>query len=1745
MIKRAIRGISVGITVIIITGVLYLLILYHLKLPHRYIKQLAEQELSKTMGQKVTIESVEGNLIYEAKLNHVRFYNHPNFRPGVVFEIGQLKAHYNLLTAAKKRNDILAATSLAQCFNVRLNMIRNSKGEWNVFYLLPPPPTQFPPPPITFKGKLIINNMDIDFTDDRGWDKSPLKTPFHSEFVGFKGALNFAKPEAVALDLKGSIVDTKSPIRFQGTLNLYAGLFDIKFNVQKLDPGKWGDYVVPLPEFKLSQDQYAIQGRIKSKDPYPENEVPFWYELEFGFKDTQFKTPFFQAPLTALKGKIKIRHGRLTHALILKQIQCLASQNEAQKITHMIWQYLIDQKIIDETGWLNVRYSAQTKPIPLKLKPNLIPYKTLLTGILEHPDTSLIIEKSQGKINQIPFECVGELSLNKTWLDLDIHAKPFNLNQMEKLFPVLAQWQLKNTAESTLHIQGQFSKPKITGQLTASEPEIYKQKPRDVTLKYSYFDKKLDIEVERGKIFKGDIRVKSQINLQYEPVIFSCQVKINNADIQSFISKKNNLGSGKFTLKADLSGSSQRYNMAIDTQISGWRVINQNIEHITLDSNIEKNKDLIIEKGAIYLNRSPSALLFKGQMRSWQSIQLEIDGAQIPICDYYDANKIAGTISISGTAQTSSFNAWLQDPMHHMQAQIKAATDENQFFGRPFEYTAIDLIFKQGKTEIKNFIAKTKSEQVSLTGKLNENNIQELNAVFNQFNLGNLGCFDRYVSDELRPLSGLISGSIELSRLTIPNPNPKLHNFPWLSQYQIKTNMALAQACIQGQPLSMATLSGLWDGKKFKVTDCHVNQNESKIALSGQISPEEGFDFDIKEGTKLYLQDFSVFTVDIGNMAGALMLNGNISGFWPQLNFDVSISADKIQSNFVRLDSITGRFVNKNRKLMAENVIIKHLEDEYALNGFVNYKLWDQTKNPDYKSSEFEIKMDIKSGDLSTIAGIIDAIYKEIQFKQLKGVNLNSEQITNANITIIKKSAPQIKDDNYKKETTVLFDKNNKNNAIQFYENIVEQQRQAQLPEMGIKQMVKGHVKGDLYVKSRKDQSPLIQTQLWFEQAEWAFIKTNKLFIEMIPQGADMRVNTYLEEGTIAEKPFQRIEVQAILNEEGKFKLISNEIRTKRNIFKNVFSGQVPLGMLWDKSHNQDPIKLKADLKGDSLSLLGYVVPYIDDFTNQGEVVINILGTPINPIIEAEKIRLKNATVTLVNGMLIESPIHIVYSQLSLKNNQLKVAGLKVQWKGSDTKKRHSEDEVRNTLELKGDLSFSELNILDPQKLIIDMDLTCNDTDLTLNFPNLYRGELRIKNGHVYGQTTVPLSQKERDAYLARLGTEKETGPIIEAELNVKDGEIVMPTLEKKVPKPAFRLNMSCQIKQNMSLGGSIFGSGMLMSVANMFDLSLQETIEPLRISGTLNAPRIKNTIIVSDGDVNLFNRNFELLARDKQQTFYAQDQSRIKDNTLSFTTEAVERSNKQRLMPIIDIKAISIIEPMIAQATQNIVEKEKYTYVVILLKGPIYNLNTITVEAYEGTDPTGKGTPELKGIYPLSNTAVGGGNENARNTYEIVKLLMPEILTEDENNRNAQRTFIGEAQLNALIRRNLLRPFERRMAQSIGLYDLRVDYNVGNALLRKTSDITGYQTTGPARDILGLNMISNILSDRLFLRVKTNIDMSTEKRGSATDTLSIAEGELTWYIWNNLSMNYAQIQDETKNNQYKSRFSLKMSYDF
>ena len=155
--------------------------------------------------------------------------------------------------------------------------------------------------------------------------------------------------------------------------------------------------------------------------------------------------------------------------------------------------------------------------------------------------------------------------------------------------------------------------------------------------------------------------------------------------------------------------------------------------------------------------------------------------------------------------------------------------------------------------------------------------------------------------------------------------------------------------------------------------------------------------------------------------------------------------------------------------------------------------------------------------------------------------------------------------------------------------------------------------------------------------------------------------------------------------------------------------------------------------------------------------------------------------------------------------------------------------------------------------------------------------------------------------------------------------------------------------------------------------------------------------------------------------------------------------------------------------------------------------------------------------------------------SYYGLNLLLPKIIS---NSEETDFTNYGRDRINTFIRSSL-RPYERRFAKRIGLYDLRLNYDFGRTILSSDSD------SKINEDLFGIQTVSNLYKEKLFLTLRSDLNLSTDYVNENARGVKLTRVDVTYYFQPNFSVSLKNANEYSEVTVFDPRWSLSYAYSF
>ncbi|NBV41565.1 DUF748 domain-containing protein [bacterium] len=1632
----AIAGIGIGGFIIVRTA------------PYSVVKIIVENEMSRIFKQEITIESMSGNIISQATFKGIRFKNNPKFgHPGTVLEIGEATAHYSLVKAFAHKGDFAAATYRIYVRNVIVNTHRAKDDQWNVLMILPPPDPSLPPQPLTFTGRLYLDQMTIRFQDDRGWGEAPLKKPFIDTIANTKGIMDFRDIRNARIVLHGRLESAKSPFRLAGNLDTTTGLSVYDISIKSAPISKWGPYVFPHPGFELTSGNADVNAHVRSKYMPSPTDLPFWYDVNVTFHGSRFKLPIFEPAMEQIEGQINLSNSRVEAADVPNRVTQKTSPKNILNILRKL-------RILDQNYRVRVTLKGSQIDPKAPLPATTEPWRESIESLATQPPSKVVLNIRSAIVAGTPISLAGIVHLDRAEMALQIRSDHAKTETIKALFPTLSKWKIEGIGTTSMNVVGAITSPSVQGTMRFDLAKAYGFPLTQLQLHYVYKDRELRIGSDSGAVHDGMIGITATVNIG-NPTRINATLTTEKMNVQK-IGSGTVIGLLSTTIKVE--GPTPKLALSIVGNSDGgllWQ--NQRINSATIDGWVLDGTNVVISSANFGVNGSSGPLHAFGLIRNWEVAEFGFETTELNVRDLDHNESGIGRFVGNGRVRAILTPEFWEDPASTLTVTANGILFNYPLYGQHFDEIRLDVTRFPRVISVRRVDARVASQTVSIEGEFIDSVPQRLRVTATDFHVGDRSVVQKLIPANLKPFYGTISGTLLLTSL-------KPARVPTLSTSHINAsgNIKIVSGLVRGQPFDVFMMVGDWQNQMFTIRQAVMQVKKSTIAIQGSFASDKTLDIHILNNTQIDLKDFQTIAGSwLGEVSGTGNIEGRITGHTSAPNIELNLDFSNLAFGAVQIDRIKGAFGYVNRRLVAKSLAIRPSGGEFLIDGYFNL---ETLLSRDPLPLDYDLTLTISPTSLTTLATLIESVRKEWLVRYKPDTISGEELVRNANVKVTVKTNPFLIDAPANVNQKVLiYAQDNDETAFGLYTRIFNRQRYASyINDLGLVDILSGSFSGSIHAKSRGSRPPDVSANIEFSDTTASLLYSKKLVFKVNTSGLENRFSLQIGKGSLGGSPFE--------------------------------------GIMSEGTYSED----------------GYLT--------------KINGTVENPVLSTSKVELVDAYVALNEELVpLTSPLKITTGNFEIRNNKIIIQNLSVNWSGPDTIRLTGTTPDTNQLRINGTIDIEQLKLADAEATILDMNLRVDPTRLTLNFPKIYHGMVDIQSLTIAGPYTIPISGTAKIRHELNAGTDEETGPMISGKMTLFDGELVMPTLGDKPLRPSFVLNISGDIRQNVSLVGSLVGDGLIANIANRFNLSLAQTTSPLGIGGTLNAPRIQNSIVIETGELNILNRSFELLSIDRQRNYTKGNHYKLHNNTVEFRNDYSGR--KTRLVPYLNVTALTIIEPLITSTTNSTLsaakpDTEMYSHVIINIDGPVYNLQGFEFQKFVAANESSERV-EYRGTYRLG---LGQRTVDSTDTAAIIKMLAPELVTntsaQNQGNTNLVIQQIGSGAINT-ISHVALRGIEREIAKNVGLDAFQINYNLGHALFGSNQTV-------------GLSVQKSLLSNSLMVRARTDVDVERRKY---TNTLQLSELELSYYLQRNWSLNFGNHIDEFGNS--KNRYTVKYSYDF
>ncbi|MGA0241440.1 MAG: hypothetical protein ACO3K7_00395 [Candidatus Marinamargulisbacteria bacterium] len=896
------------------------------------------------------------------------------------------------------------------------------------------------------------------------------------------------------------------------------------------------------------------------------------------------------------------------------------------------------------------------------------------------------------------------------------------------------------------------------------------------------------------------------------------------------------------------------------------------------------------------------------------------------------------------------------------------------------------------------------------------------------------------------------------------------------------------------------------DQGQFGTTNIHASMTNNHMKIHSLIFSDlhnlrlEG-SLQIPHRHTLSLQALGTVRLDALNylstigLQGQLHIDGHVQAINDQLTFDgrANTSRLKYKDHPIQQLQLDGIFSPHNITL--RNAVLSINSSSLVSRGFIDYNVNKTNRSIAIKNYEWEA-----------------------QFNAIELHYLN--QLRHSFLSTVQSSKPMIPTSNLWRDPLFEFHKHRPDYLTQYQYATQQFEPKRHYPRLD------GTLNGSLRLSNQGVNRNHINVSIDdFYYNTSLYIKKSRLVSKKITANQEyyaLDLNTLRYKEKTLTRARNTIEFQP---QKKKIALLNNDVIFNKNII------QAPFQIRYDM--HQKIATAQVSLKKNDINLLSLFLPSVARLKNEGNIQVTVHG----PL---DRMQVTNSTIDLSHFSLafnsktspFDAKIWIDSYQHTGHHAKLRLNGLRVHWRGNDTFRRVTRKKKTNIFKLNGDIEFQSLSFYPQKNITVAYNAHLPYAFFSINYPWLYTGDIITNHLKLTGTQTHAWSYNEKKAIAATLGTHNETGPQLTGNLIFRDGIFAMPKLTKKTLKPRIKLGIMTTLGEGNYIQGGMVGEG-AYDLASHVSLEIDTAISnaPFLIGGTLNAPQFSTTIPFYSGSISFLDGVYDLLSKKQQAHFFQHNPDIISDQYVQISPVII--NDRPQLNHTIHLRGLRKKDT--PRPTDNRVSDERpFQAIGLAIDGNIQKERpNISVFEFDIDDPYAQfPNYELLGAYDIQHTANNAGSESS---YYGISLLMPDIITNSDDNTLKN---YGRQRINSYFKRSV-RPYERRFAQRVGLYDFRVTYDFGKMLLNTPNN--GFNTN----DLLGFQFVSDLYKEKMFLSFQTNIPLSSDTDNTHNSGIKITQVDLIYYLQPNFSIGLKNINEYADVTTFDPRWSLNYGQSF
>ena len=570
-----------------------------------------------------------------------------------------------------------------------------------------------------------------------------------------------------------------------------------------------------------------------------------------------------------------------------------------------------------------------------------------------------------------------------------------------------------------------------------------------------------------------------------------------------------------------------------------------------------------------------------------------------------------------------------------------------------------------------------------------------------------------------------------------------------------------------------------------------------------------------------------------------------------------------------------------------------------------------------------------------------------------------------------------------------------------------------------------------------------------------------------------------------------------------------------------------------DYNFDKKLANFNLNLNDDEINILSIFFSRVYSIANQGRVHVQLSG-PISSLKINKSILELNQFKMNIRSLVDAQQSDIFISKFKSENigSQINLNNLLINWQGDHTFRRVTRENNKNQFFIDGSITLGNIDITEEKEVPVNYDISLKKTFFSVNFPQRFTGDILANNIQLKGNQRYSWNKQNRELVAASLGTLNEVGPKLSGSIVFRDGIFNIPKPKAKLKRPRVQLDLTTFIGPGNYIQGSFIGDGLYQFASNVsLEIDDRKNTDPFQIRGYLNAPQFSTRLYFFEGSVSILDGVYELMNKNEQNHFFSEMPEQITDQYVELSP--IQDGDYLKTALDLRLRALRKIEEKLS--SENVRNEQLlYDAVGLSINGDFLRSSKITVfdmgiQNYTLSFPE----YEVYGSYEVN--FLGTDTMLSQTSLYGLNLLLPKIIT---NSEDSNLTSYGRQRINSFIRSSI-RPYERRIAKRIGLYDFRLNYDFGRTILSSAEeDLVG-------QDLLGVQLVSNLYRERLFLTLKSDVNLSSDYVNENAKGVKVTQVDFTYYIQPNFTISLKNANEYSEVSIFDPRWALSYAYSF